>query len=653
MRLFHYLLFIAICSVTTLQGQVFSKEFGKIGKEELEYTYYAPDKTVSAVVIYDMGKSWFPDAADGNSFEVIFEKSTRIKIFSEAGLKYAEVEIPFYHEGQIYEQVYEIEGNTYNPEGNYMKISPFNAANCHDEKINDFWTVKKFALPDVKAGSIIEYRYKIKSQYMFNLRNWEFQSRIPTLYSEYVVRMIPFYEYVFLLQGRSKFDNQTINIDNSIERRFAAINYKETVNKFVMKDVPAFNDEEYITSVNDNIMKIDFQLSKINYPNGNSNTIISTWPEMVKDLLKDEDLAKFAKKCEKLAVKLYSPDSLVNKSPEQKFNFILNYVKTNFSWNQSNGKYASKSPSALIKDKFGNAAELNLLVIGLLNAAGIESYPLIISTRDNGKIKVDYPYLKFFNYVLIYANLDSKKVLSDATEAICKNDRIPSRCLNDRGLLIKEGNVEWVGLQTTVLSEQNTVINFDSLGTTSHTSTSIEASEYLALRYRNSYGGDSKKIAERESGSSYTLDEQSVKIINPDQKDKNYKFQFETSFKTEKIANKIYVSPFLDEPLNENPLKQSSRTYPIDMTYPVKRTYISSLTIPDGYKVDFLPEDSKILNGNFGLNYSVKTEGNKITVKFDYTFFKAVYPANEYINIKYYFNDIIKKGNQKIVFVKN
>jgi hypothetical protein len=652
MRSLNYLLILVLSSLTILQGQNFSKEFGKIGKEESDLTSYTPDNSAAAVVLFDIGKSWFSDASDG-SFEVIFERSTRIKIFSDAGLKYAEVEIPVYHEGSIYEQVYEIEGNTYNPEGSYMKISTFNAANSHEEKINEFWTVKKFALPDVKVGSIIEYRYKIVSQYMFNLRNWEFQNRIPTIYSEYIVKQIPFYEYVYLLQGRSKFDIQSANVDNGIERRFAGINYKETINKFVMKDIPAFNDEEYITSINDNIIKLDFQLAKINFPNGNTTTIISTWPLMVKDLLKNEDLGKYAKRCEKLATKLYSPDSLMNKTPEEKFNFILNYVKTNFNWNQGNGKYASKSPSALLIDKIGNAADLNLLVIGLLNAAGIESYPLIVSTRDNGKIRADYPYLKFFNYVLIYADLTGKKVLSDATEVMCKNDRIPPRCLNDRGLLIKEGNVEWVGLQTNVLSELNTNIVIDSLLHNSHSSTSVEASEYFALNYRNSYGSDKKKIVEREGQSNFKLDEQSVNILNPGDREKKYNFSFTSNFKADKIANKIYIAPFLDEPLTENPLKQSSRTYPIDMTYPVKRTFTSAFNIPDGYKIDFIPEEAKILNDAFELNYIVKNVDKLITVTFNYTFFKAVYPAKEYMNIKYYFNEIIKKGNQKIVLVQS
>jgi transglutaminase-like putative cysteine protease len=652
MKHLRYLLIICILnSAVTIKGQEFSREFGQIGKAEADLISYSPDKSAEAVVLFDIGKSHFVNS--DRSFDVIFERTTRIKILSDAGIKWAEVEIPFYQEGGIYETVYEIEAYTYNPEGESFRRTVFNSSNCHDEKLNEFWVLKKFALPDVKAGSIIEYRYKISSQYKFNLRDWEFQSRIPTIYSEYEVKMIPFYEYVWSLQGTSKIDSKIFRDDLSMPRRFGTIDFKDLVHKFEMKNVPAFKDEEYISSINDYIIKLDFQLAKVNSTDGVSTNIVSTWPDLIKDLVKDEDVTKFAKKCEKLSAKLLSPDSLRSKSQHEKFDFILNYVKANFNWNNNRGKYASKSPNELLKDKFGNSADLNLLVVGLLNASGIEAFPLIISTRDNGKIKVDYPYLQAFNYVLINATIDGKRILSDATEILCPNDRIPSRCLSEKGLLIKEGVVEWVNLQSSIPSEIETNFSIDSVGINSRANTIITASEYDALRYRNTYGDDKKKVAERGNVNGYIIDEASIIITNPDKKELPYIMKFTKTYKTEVINNKIYLSPFLDEPITDNPLKQYSRTYPIDMLYPVKRNYNSTITIPDGYKVDFVPEDYKILNDLFELNYNVKIDEKTISVFFNYTFKKSVYLAQDYLKLKFYFKDIIKKGNEKVVLVLN
>ena len=106
--------------------------------------------------------------------------------------------------------------------------------------------------------------------------------------------------------------------------------------KFIMTDMPAFRDEEYITSINDYIIKLDFQLCKIYYLNGGTKDIITTWPLLIDELIRDEILNK---------------DSLQKKSPEEKYEYVMNLVKRNFSWDKSSTKFASKSPDKLIKDK--------------------------------------------------------------------------------------------------------------------------------------------------------------------------------------------------------------------------------------------------------------------------------------------------------------
>ena len=73
-----------------------------------------------------------------------------------------------------------------------------------------------------------------------------------------------------------------------------------------MKDVPAFKSESYITSMNDYIIKVIFQLSKINYTTGGSKEIISTWPDLVKELNNNSDFGRFVAKSEKLADKSYN-----------------------------------------------------------------------------------------------------------------------------------------------------------------------------------------------------------------------------------------------------------------------------------------------------------------------------------------------------------
>lgn len=647
----HLIFLLILLSYLTTQGQKFSKEFGKIGKDEVELKQYSKDKNAEAVVLFDIAKSYF--VRSETSFDIVFERKTRIKILSEAGIKWAELEIPFYQEGNIYEKVYDIEAYSYNYENGRINKTPFNISNTFDEKINNYWSVKKIAIPNVKTGTIIEYKYKIKSQYKYNLRDWEFQWKIPVVYSEYEVRMIPFYEYSFLLQGTNRFDSQTSYIDKMTSLQFGSISFNSMVHKYVMKDIPAFENEEFISSINDYIIKLDFQLSKINSPNGASIDIMTTWEEMNNELLKHKDFGRYIKKSEKLAKKLPNTDSLRLGNDIERFENVIEYVKENYNWDKNNSRYASKTPSKFIEDKYGNCADINLFTIGLLNASGIEAKPLLISTRKNGKIKYDYPYSHFFNYVIILANVDGNNILTDATEISSLNNRIPSRCINDKGLVIQKDKVEWIGLECHFPSEILTDMQIEITNNEIiNSSISINATEYDASYYRNNFSDNSKTIKERLETTDCFIIDTTIITQNQLNKEQPYILKYRQTSNPEIVNGKIYLSPFLNKTISDCPLKQKERTYPVDMTFPKKRTFNSTILIPEDYKVDYIPSEQKIDNQLFELTYSINSDNNKIFISFDYYFKKSVYSADDYSKIKFYFREITKKGNEKIVLSK-
>lgn len=637
--------------VVTLFGQNYSKQFGQVGIDELAMKSNLLDKDAEALVLFDIGKSYFERRED--RFIVVFERSVRLKIFSEAGIKWGQVEIPFYQEGNVLERVIDIESNTYNLENNLVVKTALNPSNVFDEKLDNSWNLKKFVIPGVKSGSVIEYRYRIESDYLFNLQDWSFQWRIPVLYSEYEVRMIPFYEYTYLLQGTKSFDFQKSYLSTGVTKNFGTVSYLDMIHKFVKKNVPAFKDEEFISSINDYIIKLDFQLSKIVNTSGTKVDVITTWDKMIKALLNHESFGRYAKKSENIGGKLPVVNELVGKSEKEKFDCILDYVKSNYSWNNENSMYASKSPSKFSSDKQGNCADINLFTIGLLNSAGVESYPLLISTRSHGKIKYDYPYTHFFNYVLILSKIDGEEVVSDATDLFGLNDRIPARCINDKGLVIQKDNVIWKVLETTLPSEQvaEYVINVNA---DNKISANIKRSysEYDALNLRKVLSNGSNKIREIFGTTELSVIPESVIIQNQSVKDKPLTIEYKITSDIRIVDEKMFLNPFLDDVISDNPLKQDNRVYPIDMIYPTRRTFKSTIIIPDGYSLSALPEAITINDENFEMNYKATRTGNTVTIDLDYYFKKSVYPSSDYALIKFYFNNIIKKGFEKIVLSK-
>ena len=648
-----FLVIIIMCSFNQLVAQNPESQYGKVSLTDFEFTAYPDKNSPEAVVVFDVGSSSF--SRNNDYFEVIYDRKTRIKVFNESGAKWAKVEIPFYHEKwilnslNITERIFEIEACAYNDENGQFTKTKLEPTDFLDEKINDSWIVRKFKIPNVKAGTIIEYHYKLSSEFKPNFRSWQFQWEIPVLYSKYTTRMIPFYQYVWNLQGATKFDSQTSFVDYTSERKFGNTNFNDVVYEYVMKNIPAFTDNELITIPDDYLIKINFQLSKVMEQNGTSQNLNITWPELINDLTRADNFGGYIQKTEKLAKNLFDLRAISSKSNRQKFDTIMNYVKSNFSWNGLDEKYTFKTPKDFNKDRSGNAAEMNLFAVGLLKACGIKAFPVLLSTRTHGKVKREYPNAQALNYVCILADIDGINVLSDATDPLMLNNRIPIKCLNDQGLVIQNEKVEWVLMQSVNPSIQQVNV-FQTLEENNQSSkVEITSTEYFALEARKEMENNIQKSLAQKG---YKIVDSTIVIKNSNNINQPYIIKYQLSDKPEYVNEKFLISPFLKETITDNPLKKHSRTYPLDLIYCNKRSYYAEISIPKDYKVELLPDNEKIKNDQFELEYFTTTDENKIKVTLNYYFKLPVYDAEDYLKLKYYYKEIIAKGSEKIILVK-
>jgi hypothetical protein len=62
-------------------------------------------------------------------------------------------------------------------------------------------TIYKFTFPNIKEGSIVEFRFKVSSPSYRYIEPWYFQREYPRLWSEYSVSLPEFYDFVKFEQG--------------------------------------------------------------------------------------------------------------------------------------------------------------------------------------------------------------------------------------------------------------------------------------------------------------------------------------------------------------------------------------------------------------------------------------------------------------------
>lgn len=626
--------------------------FGTISDAEHALTPPADEPNAEAIIVFDIGSSRFQYQGDGG-FVIIFKRIKRIKVFTRAGARHAEVSIPFYFENKLEtEKVYDIEAMTHNYENGQIIMRRLEGSSIYEEQISEHVKVKKFVMPHVKENTVFEFRYTMETPFLFNPPDWKFQGNIPTKYSEYSIGTDPFYEYEYIAQGIDKFDYQHSGLEHQ--------NWKDadgkgnyTVTTFVKRNIPAFVDEGFITTPEDYIMKLDFQVAKVTYRGGGYKFYKSTWTDLCKRLLEHEDFGRYINASHRLAKDILKKEPQLMSTPENKRSqAIINYVRSELVWTGRMGYYASKSPKEVFAQKTGTAAEINLLLMALLSEAGFDATPVLLSTRSHGKVYPQYPFDHFFNYVLVFVN-GPQPFLTDGTESLIAYDRIPIRSMNEKGLIVSKEAENWVDLTTRrpSLEDVNLKLTVDPANSEIRFSSMISSTEYEALDYRRNFEDDTTKIREHFQK---TLDVPSLKAstYNFSTASRPYIINLTGTSRLEQVGSKAIVQPFLGFAFNENPLKQPERTYPVDITYPRNTKIKTTVFMPNGYKPSALPEPIELDNEMVLVSLKHAQIGSDLELQAEYRLKKAVYDPAEYSKVKEYFDVIIKAFNATVVLEK-
>jgi transglutaminase-like putative cysteine protease len=391
-------------------------EFGVYSSVELNMKECAFDKDADAVVLLDEAFSNYDD-----EWHLITARRIRIKILNERGIDRGNIVIRFYSKDN-FEYIRDIEGLTYSEQ---QGTSRLDRKSIYTEKVNDKFSNIKFALPNVKAGSIIEYKYESVLEHYGGLDRWLFQSDIPTIKSCYLLQVIPNHEFSYVV---TKKDDLKISI---IPKPDVGQIY------FEMSNIPGLRFEPYMDAIKDYFQQVEFQLSGFLNVFGSKNNVNNTWKDIAYDLSTDKYLGGAVKKD---LPKIDEVKALIatETSTFGKLNAIYNYVKNNFTWNGYDSKYAIDGLKKAWEKRSGTSGEINLLLISLLQSFDIEAFPLLVAERDYGKIDPKIPFIDRFNKTVAYATIDGKAFILDATQKYCPAGLTPFSLLNTYALVISK-----------------------------------------------------------------------------------------------------------------------------------------------------------------------------------------------------------------------
>lgn len=625
--------------------------FGNVPTKDLLMTRYEPDTSANAVVLLDNG-FMMPMLTFHEGWKCYITCFKRVKILKKSAFAdYGEYSIRIKNS----EKMLKIKAQTINPDNSISMVSNF------FNESNDFGSKIKFAFPNLQEGSILEYEYTMESKDMFELYPWYFQSELPVRHSELMLDIHKSLEYIYFFKGITP-KQDVYKVDREIIINDTIYNSPLKYYRYFLDTLPAMKAESYMTTLNDYMTSLKFQLSVIHSLDSDRKPkkIIHDWSILAKELTEDKNLGQqFSKQSKYDNVwKAVKPLLAKAKTDDEKMGIVYKYISENMSWiDDYFSIYAQETLNDAFKKKKGNSGELNLMLIACLNEAGIKAFPLLVSTREHGKPYKTYPIARQFNHLLCYIEKEGKPLFLDAGNAYRPINVPRVSALNGFGWVLDKNNPRWVEIPTPTSVE--TTVAFLDLKTDGTLQGTIK-SDYLGYSAvdERTTRSDSKNEYVKKEWAKLFPDIQLDSVVLTNKNDLNQPFQRSMNVTIPNAAviadALMYIKPILKTNFDENPFKQQKRDYPVDLPYPISDHFVVHLTMPDGYSVEELPKDEAIYLKNNGGNFTyrcTKTD-NIIQVKVDIELKQLQFLVDEYVQIKAFFEQIVLKKSELIVLKK-
>ncbi|MGH9690095.1 MAG: DUF3857 domain-containing protein [Candidatus Acidiferrales bacterium] len=303
------------------------------------------------------------------------EEYMRIKIFTQAGVQRGDIEIPFDRDQQ---DVKDIRGRTIHPDGSIVN---FDGKVLEREIIRRSGLrvlAKTFSLPDVQAGSIIEYHYRLQGKpgWLHN-ESWTVSSDLFTREAQFTY--IPYDRYFGFLPyvraaGLPASANPQCKPDG-----------KCTMD---VHDIPPVVDEALMPPEGFLEARVEFLYKNTNEPHG--ETPAAYWTRVSKKW--NSDLDHFIDKKNALRADLAqvvapsdSPEAKLRKiyaRAEKIRNLSLEETRTQQVQKQEDLK-RNGNVADVLSNGYGTGRDINFLFVGLAREAGFDATDVYVAPRND------------------------------------------------------------------------------------------------------------------------------------------------------------------------------------------------------------------------------------------------------------------------------
>ena len=633
------LLLIALFTALTTLAQKDAPSYGKVGKEELQMTTCDFDPEAEAVILIKVGETTMSLSGDQPMLQTDYR--VRIKILKDKGTEQANVQIPYFSYDKT-DMVSNISGDTYNVDasGNIVK-SKLDHSGIYYKDLNRYVSEAVFSLPDVKKGSVFEYKYSKISRAYTEIDPWYFQDVIPTAFCQFFLHIPEYFDFT---------SHQVLTLPMDVKDESTT----DMIKTYTMKNIPGIRAEPYMSAARDYMQRLEFQLDGIKIPNEPYRSVHGSWLGLNKELLESEyfgtQLHKNIPHTQELDKQL-----AILKDTVARMAAVYDYVRQHMNWDGATGIYSDGVKAAWEKRSAG-ISDINLILVNLLRDAGVDADPLLVSTRQHGRANPFSPLLAQFNETMATVNVDGHRYVLNAADKINPYHLIPYDVHYTAGYIVDADNPHWVILVNDKPYKTVVVLSgeMNDQGTVTGTA---EVSSYNYSRNPRceslKQGMDKFKEAYFTKGYG-NLKIDSLSVVNQDNDSLPLRQDVAFTSPLNHTGQYLFFSPNLFLGLEENPFVAERRFTDVDFGYQQSYLMAGAFQIPDGYEFEGLPKDMRMMlpDTSVVLIRMMQAEGNLVNYRISLEFRRHVYSIDEYADFREFYKKLFEKLNEPILIRK-
>ena len=641
------LFLISIFFVCILPGhtQTSPITFGDVSRSDLETELYPQEMGAEAVVLCDYTSARL---AYRDGFTIEISRHVRMKIFKPSGYDFGNVLITYGKNDRLTD----LKASTYNLVNGQPVVIPVGKKQFYIENTNLYEKTTRFAFPQVREGSVIEYTYNLSQNEIRKFTPFSFQRTIPVRHVECWASYPDFFNYTVNYRGNDKIFQSYKSAKGFYNTSSTDFNFYQ----WTGNHLPPIQPEPNMPESDDYVPGVSFALSSVTLPGGGYFEVAPSYQKLSTDMLTISDFGRqldnsmiFSKEVKEIIAGKVSK--------REQAEAIYNHVKERIKWNGFEYLEPYEHIRVAYRDKTGNNADINTILINMLRTAGIRADPVVLSTRENGTLNHFVALASDLNYMVCLAYIDDKEILLDATDRFRPMGMLPFSCLNKEGWVLNENRGRWIPLLNAAekkASRELYDLYIDENGKITGTA-SITLEGYNALEYRRLiYNQTEKGIREEKMSSIGNMKISGITAKNYDNINEPLILTFSLEFDhmLQSGAGMLFFQPVHDLFSSlKNTWIKDERVYPIDLGCPVSSDIRYVYHLPESFTISELPQSLRLVlpNREATFTYQASSKANVFTVAGELNLSKTWFNPGEYPALREFFTQVLKKTNEMVI----